>query len=90
MPSESGNPNSLPGGVIITCLYSCEGCGIKDARVDVVARAADEDVVAWMDQAVRSLARDHSRRSPHCRPQSLQEIKIPITGADRIGGPALQ
>jgi hypothetical protein len=74
----------------VRCLYSCRGCGLTDIAVDVPARGADEEVAVWMQQAIRTLARDHGRRSPWCRPKALQEVKIPLTGADRIGGPSIQ
>ena len=75
--------------VTITCRYSCEGCGLDQVACAVPARA-DEDVLVWMEQTIRHLCADHARRSPHCHPQSLQELMIPIRGADRIGGPSLQ
>ncbi len=74
----------------IRCLYSCEGCGLKDQGVDVPARVGDEDVVAWMERTVLLLSNDHRRRSFGCHPKTLQEVKIPIVGADRIGGPSIQ
>lgn len=75
--------------VTIRALYSCNGCGLKNIAVDVPARV-DEDVVAWMDGTVQLLSVDHRRRAPLCTARSMQEIKIPIQGADRVGGPALQ
>ena len=33
---------------------------------------------------------DHHLRSPECLSDHLQNLKIPITGADRVGGPAIQ
>ena len=74
----------------IRVLYSCEGCGLKEVGVDVPARLGDEDVVAWMERTIRLAGNDHRRRSLGCHPKSLQDLKIPITGADRVGGPAIQ
>jgi len=76
--------------VTIRCFYSCDGCGLKDQGVDVPARVGDDDVVVWMEQTVRLLVQDHKRRRVGCHPKSLQEIRIPMAGADRIGGPTIQ
>lgn len=73
----------------IHCRYSCAGCGLADIGVDVPERG-DESVAVWMNDTIRLLSRDHARRSPRCHPKSLQEVKIPITGASRIGGSTLQ
>ena len=75
--------------VTIRALYSCEGCGLRDVGVDVPARG-DEDVAEWMRGTVKRLSADHRRRSPTCTARAMQEVKIPITGADRVGGPSLQ
>lgn len=78
----------LQGGEVklkITVRYSCHECGIKDAAVEVPAREL-EDVLVWMDATGRLLGADHARRSPRCRPDHLSDLKIPIEGADRVGG----
>lgn len=72
----------------IRCFYSCEGCGSRDVAVDVPERASDDmDVREWMEDAVRRILRDHRVRNPFCRAKAMQEIKIPVGGAQRIGGP---
>ena len=73
----------------ITVLYSCHACGLKRIEVDVLARE-NEDVVAWMDAVGHKLSEDHARKSPHCRPQTLSDVMIPIAGAEKVGGPAVQ
>lgn len=70
--------------------YSCAGCKLTEIHVDVPARESDEDVAAWMDRTIRVLAADHWRRSPRCTAKSLQEVKIPVGGAQHIGGPTVQ
>lgn len=70
--------------------YSCGACGLKDVAVDVPARDSDEDVLLWMDATGLLLGRDHHERSPHCQPKMLQDVKIPIAGADWVGGPPVQ
>ena len=72
----------------IRCLYTCEGCGLSNVACDVPARV-EEDVVVWMEATIRALSRDHARRSPTCHPKSLQEVKIPVTGAEKVGGPSV-
>ena len=74
----------------ITVQFSCALCGVRRRRLDVPARTADQDVVAWMDATVRRVWREHARLSPLCRPAELTELLVPVTGADRIGGPAVQ
>lgn len=73
----------------IQVLYSCDLCGLKDVAVDVPMRG-EEDVLQWMDKTVIHLGNDHFRRHPECHPEKLTNIKIPITGAEKIGGPAIQ
>lgn len=71
----------------ITCKYSCPLCGLIRIEVAVPIRQS-EGVVEWMEQTViQFLAADHYRRSPHCHPTELKDVMIPITGADKIGGP---
>jgi hypothetical protein len=70
----------------IQVLYSCIECGLQDVKVEVEARTV-EDVVTWMKEVGNALGADHFRRSPHCRTLTFSEVKIPITGASKIGGP---
>lgn len=74
----------------LDCMYSCNQCGIVKAHISIPVRSDDEDVVHWMETVVTpALVADHSSRSPHCRPKSLSKVYIPVTGADRIGGPTV-
>ena len=75
-------------GLTIRCFYSCPLCGLKKAAVEVQARGS-EDVVAWMDATIRTIAADHRRRSPLCRPVQLHDLMIPIHGSEKIGGPSV-
>jgi len=75
---------------VIQVLYTCDGCNLKDAKVAVPARTT-EDVVTWTQKIMaQAIADDHFRRSPHCYSKTMATVKIPITGANKIGGPALQ
>lgn len=71
----------------IEVLYSCRVCGIRDAALRVPARE-EEEVLAWMDATIALVGADHYRRSPACGATRLQDLKIPMTGVDRIGGAA--
>lgn len=74
----------------ITLKYSCDRCGLKDVEVSVPARQ-NEDVVAWLEGVVGHFVHaDHQRRSPGCRATSVQNLMIPTTGAQKVGGPAIQ
>jgi hypothetical protein len=69
--------------------YSCDLCGLKDIEVEVPMRG-NEDVLQWMDNTIIHLGQDHMQRSPRCFPDKLVRVMIPITGAEKIGGPAVQ
>jgi hypothetical protein len=74
---------------MITVMYSCAGCGVHRVSVAVPARG-DEPVVDWMEKTLMvTLGFDHSARSPFCESRSMSELMIPMTGAECIGGPAL-
>ena len=73
----------------ITVLYSCALCGLDRAPCSVPVRR-DEDVRLWMDATIRLVAANHAYRSPDCTAQQLSDLMIPMTGADRMGGPAVQ
>lgn len=77
-----------PVELTIDVLYSCHLCGLSDVTVSVRARRSEEDVIAWMEgTCIPATGADHARRSPTCHPQSLQNLKIPIDGAEWVGGP---
>jgi hypothetical protein len=74
----------------IAVRYSCPDCGLVGAICAVSARG-DEDVIAWTEKVLAvALSEDHRRRSPWCTPKGLKDVMIPITGADKVGGPSLQ
>lgn len=73
----------------ITVLYSCPECGLDRVPVQVPARD-EENVIVWMEQTGEHLSLDHARRSPNCHPAQLKDIMIPIVGAEKVGGPAVQ
>lgn len=73
----------------ITVKYSCADCGLERVSCDVPARG-EEDVIVWMEATASLASKDHNRRSPLCRPTTLTELMIPMSGTDRVGGPAIQ
>lgn len=74
----------------IKCLYSCEGCGIERAEVEVPIRTT-QDVAEWMERVVIYIVSGHhAAHSPECTAQTMRDVMIPITGADKIGGSSLQ
>lgn len=75
---------------MIVCEYTCGLCGVVRAKVEVEERG-EEDVIEWTTKVMTpALVRDHEMRSPNCHPKKFTEVYIPITGAKKIGGPAIQ
>lgn len=67
--------------------YSCNMCGLKDTELSVPIRG-DEDVVVWMESIVgQDIKKDHFIKSPGCPAESVQNLMIPVTGAQKVGGP---
>lgn len=76
----------------VECLYSCHKCGLVDVAVEVPLRGPEEDVVHWVQETMgRALANDHATRSPHCVPETLSNVKIPLPPGDnaKVGGPTI-
>lgn len=73
---------------MIQCSFTCKACGAKDVVFDVRIRRKDEDVVHWIEQAVRpALYLAHIKRSPLCASQHA-DLKIPMANEQtRIGDP---
>jgi len=70
--------------------YSCKVCGLKDIEIQIPFRDSNEDVVKWMEsKVIPATGADHRRRSPLCMTQELSDLKIPITGAEYVGGPCV-
>lgn len=70
-------------------LFSCKGCGLKDKKVVVQARKANEGLSDWMTYVQQTVGRDHQIHSPRCR-SGVCDLKIPVgtDGGDevRVGG----
>ena len=69
--------------------YSCRGCDLVGREVRVPARTV-EGVLAWMRQTQRLVSDDHGKTSPHCTATRLEELKIPMSQVDRVGGAPVQ
>jgi hypothetical protein len=70
----------------VTVRYSCSLCGIKDREVKVRARE-NEDVVQWVKEiCMVAVGGDHAAISPSCQATSVENLMIPISGADKVGG----
>ena len=72
----------------ITIKYSCHQCGIRDADVSVPARG-DEEVTKWLDSVTVLVAENHALIRPHCKIDRISELKIPMVGTEKVGGPVL-
>lgn len=74
----------------ITVMYTCSGCGLHKRQVKVKARTT-EDVSVWVENIMGpAIADDHFRTSPHCRSSKMDEVFIPMTGANKVGGAPIQ
>lgn len=67
-------------------MYSCHLCGLRKIQLDVPARE-EEDVKAWLDATARLVHVDHQHRTPGCPNPKIDDLMIPMTGTDRVGGP---
>ncbi len=66
--------------------YKCR-CMAEEAQVFVRDRGKDQDVVDWVERTVgKALAADHRSRSPLCRADKTDYIKIPLHRDDEEVG----
>lgn len=76
---------------MITIRYSCPACGLVDEKVDVRDREPGENVVTWTRDVMGwAINIQHRRRSPGCNAKTAEDVKIPMTGRNIIGGPIIQ
>lgn len=78
-------------GLTIEVMYTCDGCGLKDRKVNVSARKPSEDVMEWLCGVMRTeLTADHNNMSPKCPAVKMAQVMIPVnkpTETARIGEP---
>lgn len=74
---------------MIEVLYTCDTCGIKDAKVPVQERGESEDIKHWIEAVMAvAISQDHQHKSPFCQATSMTQVKIPLPpGHSRIGDP---
>ena len=77
-----------PNALTIRVLYTCRACGLADIGVDVPAREL-EDVTDWLKTTAQLCGDDHCSRNPACS-HLFVDVKIPVSGADRVGGATVQ
>jgi len=65
--------------MLITLLYSCPSCGLKDRKCIVPERDRADDVTVWLHEKVMPCIRDdHASASPRCRAKTIADLKIPV------------
>lgn len=69
----------------IRVLYSCPGCGLIKASVEVPARAPGVGLVGWVELVMELVGASHRRRSPAC-PSGTCDLMIPVDDGP-VGGP---
>lgn len=68
---------------MITVMFSCDACSLKDEEVQVRARKSHEDVVWWLENIVMlAIAKRHALRSILCESNTASEVNIPIDKDD--------
>lgn len=68
---------------MITVMFSCDGCGLKDHKIQVPAReTAEEDVRIWMAKLGGWIGEEHQRLSPNCKSMTMKDLKIPLKHTD--------
>lgn len=72
---------------MLTVLFSCRECGLKDARAKVPARESSSvSVVWWMKEVcLPAVVAAHALLSPVCFPKELHDLKIPLDENDPDG-----
>jgi hypothetical protein len=72
---------------MIELRYKCV-CMNAEASLLVRFRKEEEDIIAWMDNCVRpALGQHHMGRSPLCRANAVEFLKIPAPeNAPFVGG----
>lgn len=68
---------------MITCKFSCQACGVRDAPVRVRARYDAEDVVSYVKNIIGiAVLIEHERLSPNCDSTVMSTLKIPFDEDD--------
>lgn len=69
---------------MITVLFSCKECGLKDVPVEVRARESpEEDVILYVEKVIgKAVMEKHTRMSLLCDATTIQDLKVPIDPTD--------
>lgn len=65
---------------LVSCRYSCRGCGLERVSVEVPMRTLRQPAHVWMTGTLSpALTRDHARRSPLCLSREVSEVVVPVS-----------
>lgn len=67
---------------MITCLFSCDGCGLVNSPVKMSPRVEGEDILEWMEKLTEKISEQHLFLSPVCNSRKMKEVKIPLPKED--------
>lgn len=68
--------------------YKCS-CMRVEAEIDVPDRLPVAAIEPWMENVTFNISYDHSQRSPYCRSNKMEYVRIPLPdGSPQIGTPA--
>lgn len=63
----------------ITCMFSCNECGLTDVEVKVRARLKHEDLKYYVERVIaREVAHVHFVQSKECEAKKMKHLKIPL------------
>lgn len=64
----------------IKCMYSCQGCGLKNEPIFVRPRQKNESIESYMREAIAVAAISHSILSRECTERKV-DLALPITAS---------
>ena len=70
----------------ITVFYACTSCGLKEVALSVKTRG-EENVIEWLETVKAEASFDHALRSPNCKSNKMNYLKVPLAGRDKVGRP---
>lgn len=68
----------------ITVMFTCHGCGLQAAHVQVTKRAKNEKITDWMPKVQQAVANRHSFLSPNCTKREC-DLAIPLPDDETSG-----
>lgn len=70
---------------MITCMFSCAGCGLTKKKIEVRCRRPEEDLEHWMNHLLTMITRCHRTVSPKCRSRTIGDLMIPVPTVEGLG-----